>query len=448
MAYTASTNVENEKKYLQNLASTGTAGQQAWANSQMQKLNEFTKSQAKPTTQQPQQTVSTPVNTAVGQAAGGGSWSTDQQGQKWYSVGGTDYNMSAPAKIAQATAPKQPTTQPTIDDTYAKQIAQQQAEAQRQAQQQAELLAQQKAEAERILRAQIDQGVGQLEGSKGGIDQAYEQAAREAYIRNQKETNLLPQQFAASGITGGMAQRGLQDVSLAYQNAQNQGRLARDNQITNIDRDINNLQTTGDISIAQNAIEYQARLAEELKQAALRQQEQSRWQAELEAQMAQQQWTREQQLAQQQWNQQTWQSEFDANQAKNEQSQGQADYNNRLNLAKIAAQYGDFSGLRQLGIDTSQLEQQYAAQMVTPSTAQRSTANRSSGSSPVGSLGFSDPEPAPTASTVINPATLVPRGQEGAFDQTQAINLAQRGFTPEQIASIMNTQKSLLSWRG
>ena len=443
MAYNASTNVENEKKYLQNLASTGTAGQQAWANSQMQKLNEFAQSQAKSTTQtaQPQQTVSTPVNTAVGQVAGGGSWSTDQQGQKWYSVGGQDYNMSAPAKIAQATAP-------SIDDTYAKQIAQQQAEAQRQAQQQAELLAQQKAEAERILKAQIDQGVGQLEGSKSGVDQAYEQAAREAYIRNQKQTNLLPQQFAATGITGGMAQRGLQDVSLAYQNAQNQGRLARDNQITNIDRDINNLRTSGDITIAQNAIEYQARLAEELKQAALRQQEQSRWQAELEAQMAQQQWAREQQLAQQQWNQQTWQSEFDANQARNEWSQGQADYDNRLNLAKIAAQYGDFSGLRQLGIDTTQLEQQYAAQMVTPTTAQRSTASRSSGSSPVGSLGFSDPEPTPTASTVINPATLIPRGQEGAFDQTQAINLAQRGFTPEQIATIMNTQKSLLSWRG
>lgn len=405
MAYNASTNVENEKKYLQNLASTGTAGQQAWANSQMQKLNEFAQSQAKPTVQaaQPQQTVSTPVNTAAGQVAGGGSWSTDQQGQKWYTVNGQDYNMSAPAQIAQATAPQ-------IDNTYA------------------QLLAKQQAEQEKAMRAKIEQGVGQLEGSKSGVDQAYEQAAREAYIRNQLQSSQLPQQFAASGITGGMAQRGLQDVSLAYQNAQNQSRLARDNQITNIDRDINNLKTSGDISIAENAAQYQARLAEELRQAAIRQQEQARWDA------------------QQAWNQQTWQSEFDASQARNEWSQGQADYNNRLNLAKIAAQYGDFSGLRQLGIDTTQLEQQYAAQMVTPTSAKRTSGGTSP--SPVGSLGFSDPEPAPTASTVINPATLIPRGQEGAFDQTQAINLAQRGYTPEQIAAIMNTQKSLLSWRG
>ena len=407
MAYNANTNIENEKKYLQNLAATGTAGQQAWAKSQMQELNKFASSQ--PTAQKPQ-AVTQPqqggVQTALGTVAGGGTYSTDSQGNKWYTVNGQDYNMGAAAQIAQATAPKAP----TIDNTYA------------------QLLAKQQAEQEKAMRERINQGVAQLEGSKQGVDQAYEQAARQSYILNQKQNAMLPQQMAAMGITGGLAQRGLQDTSLAYQNAQNQARLARDNQITNIDRDVQNLKATGDISIAENAAQYQAKLAEALQQAQLRQQEQANWQAQFDAQN------------------QRWQAEFGAEQDALAYNQASVDYKNRLALAQYMAQYGDFSGLRALGIDTSALERQYAID-----TAPKTSVNRAGGSggSTVQPLTFEDSTPTPSpVNRVVNPATLVPYGQEQAFDQVQAANLAQRGFTPEQIATIMNANKNLLSWRG
>ncbi len=45
-------------------------------------------------------------------------------------------------------------------------------------------------------------------------------------------------------------------------------------------------------------------------------------------------------------------------------SQRNTDYNQMLNLAKIMAQYGDFSGYRDLGIDTKQMERAYREQQM------------------------------------------------------------------------------------
>lgn len=322
--------------------------------------------------------------------AGGMTEYVDNQGTQWRVQNGVETNMSAP----------------NLDQIYAQQLAQQQS-------QQAALLEEQKRAAEAALRAKVDQGVNRLQGSKTGVDQTYSQSARQAYILNEKNKAQMPQQMAAMGISGGLAQKGIQDTSLAYQNAQNQGALARDNQIAAIDQDINNLRSTGDISIAENAANYAQRLAEELAASQQRLQEQSNWQAE-----------------------------FDARQAEQEASTQSAEYQNRLALAQYLAKLGDFTGLRALGIDTSQIEAQYLAdqQAVASKTATQS--------GKVATPKVNNYTQASNIPQVVNPSNLAPYGQEDLFAQTQAINLANQGKTPEEIANIMNATRSLLSWRG
>jgi hypothetical protein len=388
MAYNANTNIENERKYLDKLISEG-GGKAVWAENQKKELEKFAASQPQ-TTQPPKATT-------------GATYSVDDQGVKWRHENGYQYRET-PVN-----------TMPMVDNIYA------------------QMLAQQRAAEEAAIRAKVEQGVQTLQGSKQGINKAYEDSSRQAYILAEKNKARMPQQLSAMGITGGLAQQTALESDLAYQNALNQGRIARDTSLQAIDQDINKLRISGDLSIAENAANYSARLAEELRQAQIRQQEQANWQAQ-----------------------------FDAQQAQREQANQENAYIQRLNQAKILAQYGDFSGYKALGYDTSIMEAAYQRQLAEqnapktsgtakvskPTATQYQTALNAymNGDQSQGVISIIEAYSGLPLQTVLTANGITPPQNTSSVTQGYTVNpnayriaeLAAKGYTDEEIARIIN----------
>jgi len=199
-------------------------------------------------------------------------------------------------------------------------------------------------ESKAALQAKVAQGVNTLSSAKSGINQTYANSAKEAYTLNAKSALQVPQQLSAMGINGGMAQKSIRDMNLAYQNAQNEGRTARDTSLAGVDADIANLQATGDISIAENANTYAQKLIEELQRVATAQQSQSNWQAD-----------------------------YDASVKKSDANTTDKQYQDKLALASTLASYGDFTGYAELGIDTKQMQTEWNKQTTKAANSSNST---------------------------------------------------------------------------
>ena len=219
--------------------------------------------------------------------------------------------------------------QSMYDDIY----AQQEAQAQRQAEQ---------------LRQQYGY-YGNL------IDQQYDDLASQNYVQYMMEQKNLPQYLAANGLSGGATETSLLGLQSNYQNAINQGELARNQALAE-----NNLQmSAAENEIYNNLASVQASL------------QQSAISAIMQAQQAEQ--------AYNQWYMEYTASRTDADrnyalqmmQMAQEEARYQTEVarqaeQDRLALeqwgwqkAQAAAGYGDFSQLGALGIDTAGAKELY-----------------------------------------------------------------------------------------
>lgn len=100
----------------------------------------------------------------------------------------------------------------------------------------------------------VKQGQQRLENQKYGINQTYDDSARQAYIANMQSRKNLPQQLAASGSTGGATETANLGLQTSYENNLSNINMNRANALNDIDNAIVELQNNGDLTAAQNAI--------------------------------------------------------------------------------------------------------------------------------------------------------------------------------------------------
>lgn len=192
-------------------------------------------------------------------------------------------------------------------------------------------------QAEAINKA-TEAGVLEYQQLIPGINAQYDTAARQAYVNYMLEKQGLPEQMAKLGLSGqGISESTATQMLNAYQGSLTESELARRAALQQVNQDIANLRAEGQARIAQGV----ADLGSE--------------------QFSAYQWLQQFLQQQNQWNQQQDWQKYIWNQ---QQSQGAADesYQRQLELAQTLAQYGDFSGYKAMGIDTSQMEQAWQQQ--------------------------------------------------------------------------------------
>jgi hypothetical protein len=212
---------------------------------------------------------------------------------------------------------------------------------------------------EEAQRAALAAGVGQLEGNRTGIQQGYDDLARQLYIDRRQAERKIPQQLSAQGYSGGLAESSNVNLQTAYQELLAQGERARLGEMSNLDTAIANLQASGDLSIAQAGGDISREAMAAYMQIAQAQAADKRWAAEMSAsqqQFAAQQAAQQQQLA---LNQKQWAAQQAWDQQKWTQGLSDNEYNQKLKMAQLLAEYGDFSGYANLGINTSTMEDYY-----------------------------------------------------------------------------------------
>jgi len=117
-------------------------------------------------------------------------------------------------------------------------------------------------QAEEAQRLAVERGVNTLNAQRAGINQKTDAALNQAYINDQLGNRNLTQQMKSQGLTGGLTESSMLDKRAAYENVLNDTRLAGNNALNQIETDISNLKTTGDLNIANNASEYGLRLVD------------------------------------------------------------------------------------------------------------------------------------------------------------------------------------------
>ena len=197
--------------------------------------------------------------------------------------------------------------------------------------------------------AQLSAILNELGLQRDDVNAAYDDMAREAYINSRQNEMNLPQQLAAQGITGGAAESTLLGLATNYENNLYDNEKSRQNQLASIANSEINAKLTADAEIA--AMQAQA------NQAAF-----DAYLNQIAAQNAYNQWAFEvgQNMYNNDWQKQQAEREWAYNLANNAYLMSQqnrensiADKNNTINWALAT---GDYSSLKDLGIDTSYLE--------------------------------------------------------------------------------------------
>lgn len=176
-------------------------------------------------------------------------------------------------------------------------------------------------EAERASRLAMEQAINQnvanLQAQKGSLGNQYAAAAQQAYANYELSKRQLP--GLVGGYASGTADSLIANSMMEYQNSQNALQQQKADALKQIDLDINNVRSTGNIEIAKNAEKY-ALLAQQQAEAERLRQEQLRQQA-----------------------------------INNARSASNAGFDNDLALAKALAANGDFSGYAKLGATQQQI---------------------------------------------------------------------------------------------
>lgn len=236
---------------------------------------------------------------------------------------------------------------------------------------------------EEANKSALNTGVERLQSQLADTNKSFDEAGRQAYIRATQAEYALPNQLSALGYTGGLSETQLAKLKSNYQNSMadlEKQRLSAQQEIYSA---INELRNTADQRTAEENIalaeEYAKRLLELQIQA--EQYDQTRgdkewadWQAmaqyipdyTAEIQKLQAQKSAgstdsriNDKIAYLQYKKQEKLNNIDSNGAKSTQQE----WENNYQQAKLMADMGDFSGLKALGYDTTQLEKQWNANL-------------------------------------------------------------------------------------
>ena len=213
---------------------------------------------------------------------------------------------------------------------------------------------------QQAVQASVDKGVAALRTQARDVNDSYDNLARQAYIAYMNDTKQMPYRLSASGLTGGATESAMVSLGTSYQETLGQNERERLSALRQIDSEIAQLVSTGDMEKAQaaadNASPYASALSDIYRSLISARQN--------EAQSIAQNAYRQQQLS---------------------AEAQQREYERQLEIAQILAKAGDFSGFARLGVDTAALEQAYREQQAgearSTGTGARSTAKSDGGAS-------------------------------------------------------------------
>lgn len=233
---------------------------------------------------------------------------------------------------------------------------------------------------EAAQKAAVQQAINQLTGQKTGIEQSYEDLYRQLYLDRRRAEKNLPQQLAAMGITGGMAEGTALGIQTSYTDALRQGEQQKLSTLNDIDQAIADARLTGDIGIAQQAAQLAMDKLATYGSLISQMQDQQNWAnnfawQQQQANIANDQW-------QQQWNRQ---------QMLDQLSRDDVSYDRKLQLAQyLYENTGDASGFRQLGFTDAQIAAMQNSYAMAMQQAMSSKSRSNSGNDSNGNDGPDD----------------------------------------------------------
>lgn len=201
------------------------------------------------------------------------------------------------------------------------------------------------AQQEAANRAAVEQAVNELSGQKTGIEQSYDDLYRQLYLDRRRAEKNLPQQMAAMGITGGLAEGSALGLQTNYTDALRQGEIEKQGTLNDIDQAIANARLTGDISIAQQAAQLAMDKLSTYGNLVAQMQTQRNW--------ADESWFNRQQadIANSQW-----QQSFSRQQLLDELSREDVSYDRKWQIAQhLYENTGDASAFRSLGLSDAEI---------------------------------------------------------------------------------------------
>ena len=233
---------------------------------------------------------------------------------------------------------------------------------------------------EAAQQAAVDQAVNQLTGQKTGIEQSYDNLYRQLYLDRRRAEKNLPQQMAAMGITGGMAEGTALGIQTSYTDALRQGEQQKLSTLNDIDQAIADARLTGDIGIAQQAAQLAMDKLATYGSLISQMQDQQNWANQFA-------WQKDQQnVANSQWQQQ-----FNRQQMLDQLDRDDVSYDRKLYIAQyLYENTGDASGFRALGFTDAQIAAMQNSYAMAMQQAMSSKSRSNSGNDSDGNDGPDD----------------------------------------------------------
>ena len=189
-----------------------------------------------------------------------------------------------------------------------------------------QLIRQQEEAARKAEQERINQAVSANNAYIPQVQEQSDKQLQEAYLSYMKSKRNAPQTLAALGYTGGATESTLMGLDTGYQGVRSDLETARNQSLDQIRQNEQQIRSTGNANLSDLASQYYGQYAQAAQNA---------------LNMAREQENLERQLSAQQ-------------------------NDDAMNKAKLAAQYGDYSLLQQLGINPQQQSYQQSPQ--TPQT--------------------------------------------------------------------------------
>jgi hypothetical protein len=209
----------------------------------------------------------------------------------------------------------------------------------------ADLLAKQEEEARIRTQGARDANMANV----GKVNTYSDRALQNAYISKELNRVNMPQQLSALGYSGGATETSMMGAQTDYENRRGTIEQDRADALNDIYENDAQILATGNAELADLGTQYYQNLIEKQTRDEANALSQSRWQ-----------------------------TEFDADQASEA-------YQNKLDLAKIKASYGDYSGLQALGISVNSLNNDNGSTPATKAYTARAKTATASASSPTSS---------------------------------------------------------------
>ena len=224
---------------------------------------------------------------------------------------------------------------------------------------------------EAAQKAAVQQAINQLTGQKTGIEQSYDNLYRQLYLDRRRAEKNLPQQMAAMGITGGLAEGTALGIQTNYTDALRQGEQQKLSTLNDIDQAIADARLTGDIGIAQQAAQLAMDKLATYGSLISQMQDQQNWANNFAWQQQQANIANDQ-----------WQQQFNRQQMLDQLSRDDVSYDRKLQLAQyLYENTGDASGFRSLGFTDAQIAAMQNSYALAMQQAMSSGSKGSSGSS-------------------------------------------------------------------